>query len=114
MQEVYFAVVRWQGREQGRVLYDQVPPALLVKGSPLLYCALLPDSLAALSVKELMLWYRGAKAVGQLPAEVRGKRAAAKQETQISREHWQPPPVTWDRDAPAYPPLVPPQDAERI
>src|SRR3954470_5969741 len=105
MQEVYFAVVRWQGREQGHVLYDQVPPALLVKGSPLLYCAPLPDSLAALSVKELMLWYHGAKAMGQLPAEVRGKRAAAKQETQISREHWQPPPVTWDRDAPAYPPL---------
>jgi hypothetical protein len=107
MQDVYFAVVSWQGREQGRVFYDQVPPALAARGSPLLYCTRLSDSLAALSIQELMLWYRGAKAMRRLPAEVRGKPAAAKPETRISREYWQPPPVTWDRDAPAYPPLSP-------
>jgi hypothetical protein len=106
---VYFAVVSWQGREQARLFHDQPPR----KSPNLIYCTRMPERMAAAPLAEMMLIYRALRKAGKLPPEDRGPRPPpATRETTISREYWKPPPVTWDRDAPAYPPLGnPPEPA---
>lgn len=111
IEPVYFAVVSRQGVESPRLFYERIPPDLLRKESPLIYATRLDtmdgcDRVLQEPLHRLFHFFVLLRKAGKLPPEDRGpKPLAAKRETTISREHWAPPPVPWDQDAPAYPPL---------
>src|SRR5262252_8826942 len=108
---VYFAVLRVHGHEYPVMFYERVPPAFLAKGDQrLVYCTRIDsfpngEAMIAAPLAELMMVWRTLTSAGKAPPEDRGTRPPpAKAETRLSHERWRPPEVTWDRDAPAYPP----------
>ncbi|HJQ59438.1 MAG TPA: hypothetical protein VJ890_21200 [Vineibacter sp.] len=78
---VYFGIVMSHGVERPQLFYDEVPRALLVKRSPLVYCCRLDKICAnvqiALTVRDIYAVYRGWKADGKLPPDERGERPKA-------------------------------------
>jgi hypothetical protein len=106
---VYFVVTRRAGRESPALYYDQLPAWMLSKRAAaqgLIFAFRLDIRWQAMSLGLLWSVYQRLAADRKLPPSNLAPPPAKSEPRQRKLgEWWEPPPATWDRSAPAYPPF---------